>query len=390
MHLNDDELKTLWQQETRRTTNERTECLSSELLVRAGEGTLAAAELAQVTSHLEQCADCAEEYRLAAAMKDWSAKAATTHADVLAAPTTKPATKPARSWGTWFHWQVPALAFASLALLALAWFAWRAWGNKNVQHEIVTASPTPTPTATVTATATPLPTPSETPTAPLVAQLQDGQQLIALNQQGELSGADHLPPAYQQMVKEALTTQRLERSASLTGLHSSANVLRGSDEQGNTFALLQPVGKVVRTPRPMFRWSSLAGASSYVIEIYDAQFNLVASGPRLTKTNWTATQSLPRDQIFSWQVKAEKDGQEIKAPQANAPQATFRVLSQTKANELAQAQRKFGASHLTLGLLYAEAGLLDEAEQEFRALQKANPSSPLARRLLANVRALRR
>jgi lipopolysaccharide biosynthesis regulator YciM len=40
--------------------------------------------------------------------------------------------------------------------------------------------------------------------------------------------------------------------------------------------------------------------------------------------------------------------------------------------------------------LYAEAGLLDEAEQEFRALEKANPTSPIARRLLTNVRALQR
>jgi len=41
-------------------------------------------------------------------------------------------------------------------------------------------------------------------------------------------------------------------------------------------------------------------------------------------------------------------------------------------------------------LLYARAGLLDEAEQELRALQKANPNVTIVRRLLANVQALRR
>ena len=58
--------------------------------------------------------------------------------------------------------------------------------------------------------------------------------------------------------------------------------------------------------------------------------------------------------------------------------------------ELAAARRAYGSSHLTLGLLYADAGLLREAEQEFRLVQKANPNSDLARNLLRNVQSLRR
>ena len=383
MHLSDDELKTLWQEETR--PERRTACLSSELLVRAGEGTLAAAEMAQVVAHIEQCADCAEEYRLVAAVKDWVTEAAPKHAEVFA-PSPRTTKTQVRWWQkiVFPNWQVPAFALAGLALLVLGWFAWRAFGNKNVEEQIAVASPPPT------ATASPVVTPSATPEATLVAQLQDGAQLIALNQQGELSGADYLPPAYQEKVKEALTSQRLERSPALAGLHATGNVLRSGDEPGNSFALREPIGKVVRAARPVFRWSSLAGASSYVVEIYDAQFNLVATSPRLTTTIWTAPQPLTRDQLYSWQVKAEKDGQEIKAPPANAPQASFRVLSQAKSNELTQAERRVGSSPLTLGLLYVEAGLLDEAEVELRKLQRANPTSQVARRLLTNVRALRR
>jgi hypothetical protein len=40
--------------------------------------------------------------------------------------------------------------------------------------------------------------------------------------------------------------------------------------------------------------------------------------------------------------------------------------------------------------LYAEAGLLNEAEQELRILQRTNPDSEIARALLAQVQALRR
>ena len=383
MKLSDDDLKRLWQQDTAHVEDSRTDCLSSDFLVRAGEGTLDAEERARVAGHLAHCADCAEEYRLAVAVKDWSPAAAATHADAF---TTKPAVTNAKEpwWRTWFtmpNLKAPALAMTGLALLMLGWFVWRVL-NK-VQPEIALATPTPA------VTATPLASPSATPTVPLVVQLQDGQQLVALNQQGELSGVDHLPPAYQQMVKDALTTQRVERSSLLAGLHASASALRGGDEQGNTFALMEPVGKVVRSARPVFRWSSLAGANGYVVEIYDDQFNLVSASPPLTTTSWTASQSLKRDKLYAWQVKASKDGQEFKAPRPTAPQATFRVLSQAKTNELAQARRRLASSHLTLGLLYVEAGLLDEAEVEFRALQRANPSAPIARRLLANVRALK-
>lgn len=89
-------------------------------------------------------------------------------------------------------------------------------------------------------------------------------------------------------------------------------------------------------------------------------------------------------------VKAIKDGQEFKAPRPPAPQARFRILDQAKANELAKARRAYPSSHLTLGLLYAQAGLLKEAEQELRVLQKANPDSEIARSLLNQVLALRR
>jgi hypothetical protein len=89
-------------------------------------------------------------------------------------------------------------------------------------------------------------------------------------------------------------------------------------------------------------------------------------------------------------VKAIKAGEEITAPRPPAPQAKFRVLDQAKANELARARRTHASSHLTLGLLYADAGLLREAEQEFRLLQRANPNSDLARNLLRQVQSLRR
>jgi hypothetical protein len=380
MHLSDDELKTLWQEETKPAA--RTACLSSELLVRAGEGMLAAAEMTQVTQHLEQCSDCAEEYRLAVAVKDWATEAATTHTDMLA-PTPVIVLAKESWWHSWLsNWRLPAVAFAGLALLIVGWFVWRA--NNKVEPQIAVASPTPT------ATASPLATPSATPEAPVIAQLQDGQRLVTLTQQGDLTGVDNLSPAQQQMVKAALTTQRIERSALLAGLQRGGSALMSGSEDEKKFAVTAPVGKVLLADRPTFRWSALPNATSYVVEVYDEQFNLVTASPSLTTTTWTMSQPLKRGDLYAWQVKAKQDGQEIIAPRPPAPQAKFRVLPQAKANDIAQAQRSADNSHVRLGLLYAEAGLLDEAEEEFRALQKANPASPIARRLLTNVRALQR
>jgi hypothetical protein len=150
--------------------------------------------------------------------------------------------------------------------------------------------------------------------------------------------------------------------------------------------VLEPAGIVLLSDRPTFRWTRFEGASDYLVEIYDEQFKLVMSSPPITNLSWTAAQALPRGHVYSWQVKAVKDGQEITVPRPPAPQAKFRVLDQTKANELANAKRAYGSSHLTLGLLFAEAGLLREAEHEFRLLQRANPQSEVVRKLLRQLR----
>ena len=164
----------------------------------------------------------------------------------------------------------------------------------------------------------------------------------------------------------------------------------GSGAGGGEFSVLDPVGNVLLSDRPTFRWSALDGATGYVVEVYDDRFNLLASSPQLTARSWAAPQTLPRGKVYSWQVKAVKDGQETKAPRPPAPQAKFRVLDRAKADEITRAKRSYPSSHLTLGLLYADAGLLKEAEQELRLLQRANPDSELARSLLRQVQALRR
>ena len=280
---------------------------------------------------------------------------------------------------------VPAFATAGLGMLLLVgvgWWIWRTPGT-NEQHVVVAPSPVAQPSATSEPSSQP---PAPAP-VPIVAQLNDGGVVLTLDQDGKLAGAEALPPAYQSLVKTALTTQRIQRSSELQGLTRPPSSLMGSDSSGKEFSVLEPIGSVLLSNRPAFRWSRMEGATAYVVEVYDQQFKLVTSSPQLTTTSWTTT--LERGKTYSWQVKAVKDDQEVTSPRPPAPQAKFRILDQAKANDITQAKRTYASSHLTLGLLYADAGLLKEAEQEFRVLQRANPTSPLPRNLLRQVQSLR-
>ena len=285
---------------------------------------------------------------------------------------------------------VPAFGSAAVAVLLLAvaaWLVWRSPTSPTEREPEIVAVPTPVSGSSPSSEQPPALPPQPEP-ASVVAQVNDGGRVLTLDQEGKVSGGDDLPAAYRNLVAKALSTQRIERSSQLQGLSRPPSSLMSSDNQKNEFSVLEPAGNVLLTDKPTFRWSTLEGATGYVVEVYDAQFKLVASSPQLTNPSWTTT--LSRGNIYSWQVKAIKDGQQITSPRPPAPQAKFRVLDQGKANELARAKRAYGSSHLTLGLLYAEAGLLKEAEQELRLFQRSNPNSDLARKLLRQVQALRR
>ncbi|HKG20980.1 MAG TPA: hypothetical protein VKC34_03710 [Blastocatellia bacterium] len=287
----------------------------------------------------------------------------------------------------------PALAFG--AALAVVFLAATGWLISRSLREKAPEQAAAAPSAPAPSAPSPLPVPSPPPTPPpspvtVVAQLNDGAGQLVLDEEGRLSGADDLPPPYRSRLKQALSTRRIERSSRLEGLARPPSSLMSSDDRKGDFSLTEPVAVVLMSDRPTFRWSQMQAATGYVVEVYDGKFNLAATSPQLSGQSWRPPQPLRRGELYAWQVKAIKDGLEYKSPRPPAPQARFRILDLAKANELAKARRAYASSHLTMGLLYAEAGLLKEAEHELRALQKANPRSEVARSLLAQVQALGR
>ena len=363
--------------------------LSAEQMAGYVDRNMSGKEIQMVADHLTDCEQCALAVDDLHTFRNQIAPSLELEYHPAAVPS--PAVpSPAEGW---WHRTVaslpslfrpsPGLAFgAALAIILLAvtgWLIWRAPQESEPNLEIVV---TPAPPSQPE----PAPEPAQ---APVVAQLNDGERQLTLDREGKLSGADDLPPSYQSMLREALTTRRVERSSELKGLTRPPSSLMSTDKQQIEFSVIEPVGIVLMTDRPAFRWSMMEGATGYVVEVYDSKFNLMAASPQLTDLSWTPP-ALPRGKVYGWQVKATKDGQEFKSPRPPAPQARFRILDRAKANELAKARRAYPSSHLALGLLYAEAGLLREAEQELRALQKANPDSEIARSLLNQVQALRR
>lgn len=345
---------------------------------------LSGEELQVVVDHLSHCEQCTVAVADLRAFRNEIAPSLDREYDPARVPAVA-----ASSWRERFTTLfrvslVPAFGGAALAVLLLVFIGWLAWRTPREEKHEAVAVPTPS--------LQPSPLPSLQPepvSAPVVAQLNDGAGVLSLDREGKLSGADNLPPEYQSLVKNALTGQRIEKSTQLQGLTRPPSSLMGSNDKTLAFSVIAPAGNVLLSDRPTFRWSTMAGATSYVVEVYDDQFKQVATSPQLTTSSWTTTQPLPRGRVYSWQVKATKDGEEVVSPRPPAPQAKFRVLDQAKANELSRAKRAYGTSHLTLGLIYAQAGLLKEAEQEFRILLRSNPNSDIASSLLRQVRSFR-
>jgi type II secretory pathway component PulM len=212
--------------------------------------------------------------------------------------------------------------------------------------------------------------------------------LVKVDAQGNIEGLAALPSVYQQVVKSAIDTGQVKTPQSISSLRGKTGVLMGGGKEGVAFALVSPLGTAVSSARPTFRWQNLAGATGYTVTVLDMDFNPVSKSPVLDSTSWTIAEPLERGRNYVWVVTAIKDGKEVKSPVAPAPEARFKVLDKEMADEVLKTRRAYRDSHLISGLVYAQAGLLDEAEREFDLLVRANPKSAVARKLLRSIKSM--
>lgn len=225
-----------------------------------------------------------------------------------------------------------------------------------------------------------------TPRAEVALSLQDNGRVVSIDGKGRSVGLEGLPPKWRREIEAALLTGRVNKPAVLEGLSRETETLLGDSGKARGAIIVGPIGAVEESNRPLFRWRASAPDERYIVAVFDSKFKMVAQSSTLSTTEWTPPQPLQRGDTYVWKVTTMRGGEAIVSPAPPAPEARFRVLEQTKAEELQQARRLHPDSHLMLGVLYARAGLLDEAERELSALVEANPNSAVALSLLRSVR----
>jgi anti-sigma factor RsiW len=225
--------------------------------------------------------------------------------------------------------------------------------------------------------------------APQVA-VRDAGGLIAIDAAGTVTGltGDAASQPMTQLVADALTKGTLPPAAAAAGLGGRELTLMSRSRQAPAARLtpLTPIATIVRSARPVFRWSPHPGARNYVVTIYGPDFERVTASPSVTDTTWTTIDALKPGMTYQWQVTADTPDGVVRAPAPPAPDARFRVIDTASGKTLDRDLARAGASQLLKGLLLTQAGVLDEAEEAFVALQAANPDSKRVADLLSRVR----
>jgi anti-sigma factor RsiW len=227
------------------------------------------------------------------------------------------------------------------------------------------------------------------PPPPTGSVIRDGTRVLSVTTGGTIAGLGALPAPYRMFLEQAMAQKRIEPAASLADLAPNGGVLLGASTPPMPGKLLAPLATVVESQRPVFRWQPIAGAV-YRISVYGDGYEMVASSDWISGTEWQITKPLRRGMLYSWQLNVRPSGSaEFTIPTPPAAEARFRILGEAEAAEIGLARSDWSDSHLVLGVLYARAGLLDEAERELGVLRQQNPASEDVASLQASVARLR-
>lgn len=277
------------------------------------------------------------------------------------------------------HWPAMATGMAMLLLLS-AVFWLKPWERRDPEVALSRKSPS-------------IETPQKSPVTPNVVEepllaITDNGVRITLTRPGDIEGLEQLSPRMREFLEPIIRTRAIGiPSPELSGKSAA---LMGDQAGPGAFRLISPVGRIVDSVRPAFRWQSMTGAAGYIVSIYDPEYREVAVSPVISETRWTPGLNLRRGQTYLWQVTARLEDGDVRAPAPNEPEAMFRVLDGYWAGRIAEARGNYQGSRLLLGSIYAKAGMIEEAERELRELVKSNPESDFARRLLDEVIEARR
>lgn len=347
-------------------SNEEPFHLSADDLQRYAAAKTDEADKAIFQMHLEDCRECSGAYQSLLASKP---------GPVTIPVRAQAGRERASFWEAlrrgWHVFVTPssmasATALAACLLLTLVlWHQYKLGGNASKGGQA--SNPTPPNSNSV------------------VVRLRDGSSEVIIDKDGKVAGLERFGPQTQAIVQQALTTSQLSKPEALAELSSPRDKLMGAPTKRPAFSPIAPVGTVVAESQPTLSWEPLTGAESYVVSVFDTEFHNVARSSAISTAAWKLPVPLRRGATYFWQVTALRGRQRITSPVAPAPRAQFKVLDEKSMEFLESVRAQRPDSHLTLGVLYARAGLLQDSERELQALAKQNPDSSTASRLLRCV-----
>jgi hypothetical protein len=244
--------------------------------------------------------------------------------------------------------------------------------------------------------------PAAAPAAPAVPAmaLQDQRGPVGLDGNGHLLGLDGVPPGEAKTIATALQHGSLEVPDEVRTLSTIPKSME-MDDNAAGMALVSGASTCVLTTRPTLSWQPVEGAQAYTLVLFNSQGRPLYYGGPTRETSWTPPAPLQRGVIYTWRVAAYRPS-ETQTAVRNGAGATpppseklagavtrFKVIDAASASALERELRTAPGSRVVAGVLYARAGLLDDAGREFRALVAQNPDSGLAKALLASVEAAR-
>jgi hypothetical protein len=160
----------------------------------------------------------------------------------------------------------------------------------------------------------------------------------------------------------------------------------GAPSANTSFALLGPFGEATSDTRPEFSWQPLPGAVRYSVAIVDAALHPVQHSGVLKKTVWRPKRPLHPGRTYLWQVTATlPGGSRVVASEPAPSEAVLRIVPVKLTDEMARFRKDHQDSHLVLGALYAQAGMLTESEAELKKVPPSDTSYKTARTLLDSL-----
>ena len=228
---------------------------------------------------------------------------------------------------------------------------------------VVTRTPRPEPSRPTVATPPIVVRPSAAPVAPREPAIV----------------AQTMRPEWRALVDGVRTTGELPFPRDLRDL-AVRDTFRGGISEGGVDRVWPNVTAVTDV-NPRFIWPAVDGGE-YIVTL-SSDRGVTRSGV-LREPGWRPPVPLIRGTTYSWQVDVKQGEEQFSLPAPPAPPAAFRVVTSREADEIDAAARQFADDHLLLGLLYAKAGVVDEARRHLDAWRRAT-GDPVADRLLAQL-----